>query len=88
MSLMVQTIASRTRIDLLAKIDSFRAAHGLSESAFGLAAVSDVKIVRRIRAGQNITLGTIERIEAWMAQQPPAIHADRKASVAAPQAAA
>lgn len=69
---MHQTIAARSRADLLAKIDAFLASEGMSESAFGLAAASDVKIVRRIRSGQNVTLATIERLEKWIAERTDA----------------
>jgi hypothetical protein len=67
---MAETLASRTRAELLRKIERHIAEHALSESAFGLRSCNDVKIVGRIRSGANVTLGTIERIETWMAMQP------------------
>ena len=63
---MAHTLASRTRTEILQAIDAFLADRNMSESAFGLRAANDVKVVKRIRSGANVTLGTIARIEAFM----------------------
>jgi hypothetical protein len=53
---------------LLADIDAFTAAFGMSESTFGRLAVNDGKFVARIRGGGNMTVPTMERVRAFMAK--------------------
>ena len=57
---------------LLKQIDAFNARHGMSDTAFGLAAVNDSKIVPRIRSGKNITFRTFDRLTEFMAQKDAA----------------
>lgn len=63
-----------TYATLLRQIDAFTARHGLTDTAFGLAAVNDGKIVARIRAGKNITYRTAARLTEFMS------HRDRDAA--------
>lgn len=56
---------------LLSEIDAhltWRAAQGrrLAETTFGLQAVNDGKLVTRLRAGGEITVGKAQRIREWM----------------------
>lgn len=78
---MAHTLASRTRAEILLAIDAFLTERNMSESAFGLRAANDVKVVKRIRSGANVTLGTIARIEAFMER----LSADAVAHTAAQQ---
>lgn len=61
-----------TYATLSQQIDAFTARHGMSDTALGLAAVNDGKIVPRIRAGKNITLRTVQRLVAFMEQRDAA----------------
>lgn len=65
---MGQSLATRTRLELLERITRYLSETGMNEGTFGLRAVNDGKLVRRLRSGANITLGTIERVEAFLAQ--------------------
>lgn len=58
-----------TYATLIRQIDAFIALHGMTDTAFGLAAVNDGKIVPRIRSGKNITLRTVHRLTDFMADQ-------------------
>jgi antitoxin (DNA-binding transcriptional repressor) of toxin-antitoxin stability system len=51
---------------VLAEIERFLAETGMSERAFGLAAVTDHRLVRRLREGRGVTLTTIERAAAFI----------------------
>jgi hypothetical protein len=57
-----------TREQVLARIEEFRLARSMSESAFGLAAVGDNKFIPRLRKGRA-TLRLIERAETFMRGQ-------------------
>ena len=61
-----------TYATLIRQIDAFIAHHGMTDTAFGLAAVNDGKIVPRIRSGKNITLRTVQRLVAFMEQRDAA----------------
>ena len=61
-----------TYATLIRLIDAFIALHGMTDTAFGLAAVNDGKIVPRIRSGKNITLRTVQRLVAFMEQRDAA----------------
>lgn len=53
--------------DLLLLIDTFRAAHGMSESKFGRMAVKDAKLIPQLRAGREPRRATIARVRNFMA---------------------
>jgi len=57
-----------TRTTILSRIEAFIAAQDLSEREFGIKSVNDPKFVRRLRAGFGVTLRSIERAEAFMAE--------------------
>jgi hypothetical protein len=60
---------------LLSDIDAFLARHGMPDSRFGRDAVNDSHLLRRMRAGGDVTLGTADRLRAFMASHetpPPA----------------
>ena len=61
---------------LLARIADHCRSAGIAETTFGRRAVNDGKLVHRLREGKQITLDTLERIEAVLAQElgngPPA----------------
>jgi hypothetical protein len=56
---------------LLSRIESTCAARGISESTFGRYVVNDGKFVARLRAGGSLTLKTLERVEAALAEPDP-----------------
>lgn len=53
---------------LTKQIDDFVARHGMTDTALGVAAINDGKIVHRIRGGSNVTVRTIERLQDFMAK--------------------
>jgi phosphopantothenoylcysteine decarboxylase/phosphopantothenate--cysteine ligase len=59
---------SRTARDLLAEIEAFLAAGGVTATKFGLAAVNDGHLVANLRRGSSITLKTADRVRAYMAR--------------------
>lgn len=60
-----------TRDKLLARIDAFLKANGIAASAFGTMAIKDSSFVLRLRAGRNIRIGTMERVEEFMRTYAP-----------------
>lgn len=51
---------------LLAEIEAFLAASGLTPTKFGLAAVNDGHLVANLRRGTSVTLKTADRVRAYM----------------------
>jgi hypothetical protein len=60
------------RAAILARIEKYLAASGMGSQRFGRIAVGDEKLVRRLRSGKGVTLTTVERLEAFMRDHPPA----------------
>ncbi len=58
--------AMRARQSILSTITAFSAQHRLGRMAFGLLAVGDRDFVRHLEVGKPITLGRIEKAEAFM----------------------
>jgi len=58
-----------TRAALLARIDAFLAERQMTERAFGLTVAHNHKLVSRLRGGYGVTLGTIERINSFIATE-------------------
>ena len=54
--------------ELLGVIRTFCHEHGMAETTFGRQAVNDGKFVGRVRDGARIRLGTLEKVEAFMAR--------------------
>lgn len=64
------------REQLLSEIEAFLERSGLSPSRFGFEALNDRGFMNRLRAGADVTLGTAERLRAFMSgyeppKQPP-----------------
>ena len=58
--------------ELLAEIVAFTASRGMSESAFGVAALGDKHFVEQLRGGRDCRTSTIDRVRAFIARhQPP-----------------
>lgn len=55
--------------DLLAEIMRALPGMRIAETTFGRLAVNDGKLVRRLRAGDNVTVSTIERVRAFLEAQ-------------------
>ena len=58
-----------TRKALLAEIEAFLARSGLTATKFGVAAVNDGHLVANLRKGNSVTLKTVDRVRAYMAQE-------------------
>lgn len=58
-----------TKQELLTAIETFCAKHQMAETTFGRKAVNDGKFVGRIRDGGRVWPETIERVEAFIAEQ-------------------
>lgn len=54
---------------LLADIDAFLREAQIAESTFGRRAVNDGKFVGRLREGAGVTVATVERVRAYIAQR-------------------
>ena len=54
---------------LLAEIEAFLAARGISATKFGLAAVNDGHLVKNLRRGASVTLKTSDKVRAYMQRQ-------------------
>ena len=53
---------------LLADIEAFLEASGISESAFGTAAINDKHLIRQMRDGRELKYDTEQRIRSFMAR--------------------
>lgn len=72
--------------DLLIRIEAYCARRKISEATFGLRTVNDGKLVTRLRAGRDITLRNVEKIEKVLeAEAAPAAPGDATAEAAAGQ---
>lgn len=58
-----------TRETVLARVEAFIQAKGLSARQFGILATGDHRFVPRLRSGAGVTLTIIERAESYMAAQ-------------------
>jgi hypothetical protein len=68
---------SRIRTAILTYIDAYKAEAGLTDDGLGRRATGDNKVIVRLRAGENVGMAGIERIEDYIMQQ-------RKAAKKAP----
>jgi hypothetical protein len=57
-----------TRNQLLSDVEKFLTDRNMAPTAFGISAVNDGKFVSRLRAGANMTLATIDRVRAHIAE--------------------
>lgn len=70
-----------TTESLLARIDAFLEAHGISPTAFGMSAVGDPNFVRDLRAGREPRRRVVSKVEDYMATQPQPAQAAAEARV-------
>lgn len=61
----------RAEISLLAEVEAYLAAAAMPPSVFGLKAVSDAKLVWRLKNGLNVKRGEQDAVRKWMAAHPP-----------------
>lgn len=54
---------------LLAEIEAFLSETGTKATAFGLRALNDGTFVKRLRDGAGVTVGTVDRVRAYIASQ-------------------
>lgn len=62
---------STERDRLLNEIDQFQAVSGLSDTAFGAAALNDPNWLFRFRRGGDPKLGTVDKVRAFMRSWRP-----------------
>ncbi len=55
---------------LLKEIEAFLADKHISETAFGIAAINDGKLIARLRAGANMTLRTLDKVREYLDAAP------------------
>ena len=66
---MLMTDQSSSRSRLLDAVHIFVSETGMSENRVGRLAVGDGKLIARLRAGKDLTTGTLARIYAFMAAE-------------------
>lgn len=54
---------------LIAEIEAFCRDAGIAEATFGTRAAKDGKFVKRLRGGAGVTLLTVEKVQAYIAEQ-------------------
>jgi len=54
---------------LLSEIEAYCKGAEIRESTFGTKAVNDGKFVARLREGAGVTVATVERVRAYIAQR-------------------
>lgn len=60
---------SSPALDLLADIERFLAASGISATAFGARAVNDSHLVHDLRGGRELSAATVDRIRSFMSAE-------------------
>lgn len=69
---------------ILAEVEAYLAATGMSPSTFGKTIFRDGAVVRRMREGKPVTTATSSKMRRFMAEHPPAAPAaDIKSGAAA-----
>lgn len=53
---------------LLGEIDAFLQRNGMTQTAFGQEAMNNSSFVRQLREGRGVTLRTLDRVRAFMAE--------------------
>jgi len=61
--------AEQVRSHLLERVDAYQAKVAVTDATIGTKAVGDHKILGRIRAGENFTLKTYQRLIDWLDAQ-------------------
>jgi hypothetical protein len=61
-----------TAESFLSEIDAFLTAKGMSESAFGKAALGDPNFVSNLRAGRSPSLKTVSKVADYLRTNAPA----------------
>lgn len=59
----------RMESELLEEIDRFLASSGMSASYFGKAACNNSELIARLRDGKTVTLATVSRVRAFIADR-------------------
>jgi len=60
--------AEKTRERVIGLIEAFLRKHAMSERQFSISAVADPKFISRLKGGFGVTLTSIEKAEAFMAE--------------------
>lgn len=68
-----------TSARLLEDIEAFLQRHRMSATAFGLAAINDGHLVRRLRKGRGVNSRTLDRVKLYMAKTDGKIRPSKRA---------
>ena len=60
---------TNSAMQLLSEIEAFLKRTGMPATNFGLEAVNDGHLVKRLRAGKGLTLSRVDRIREFMARK-------------------
>jgi hypothetical protein len=66
------------RATLLREIEQYCRRLEVPETTFGIAAVNDGHLVRRLRAGKDIRLNRVERVRAFIRHNPKGLPASQQ----------
>lgn len=59
------------QVQLLSEVEAFLLTHPMADTTFGLRAVNDGKFMGRLRAGENMTLATLKRVQRYIRDSQP-----------------
>lgn len=76
-------MSQSSRAILLAEIEAFLKRTGMAETAFGRRCKADATLLRRMKAGRDVTLDTADQIRAFMARHDGQQDATSKTGAAA-----
>lgn len=68
-----------TREQFLAEVEAYLKAHDMDPSNLGILALRNPAFVMRLRAGMDVRVSTMDRVQKWMREHP----LDRKRKKAA-----
>lgn len=60
---------------LIRQIEAYCTRHGIAETTFGLRAVNDGKLVKRLRDGKTIQLDTLNKVSEFLKRKPARVAA-------------
>jgi len=66
-----------TVADLIIEIEAFCKEAEIAEATFGTRAANDGKFVKRLKDGAGITIATVDRVRAYIAEEREAMRARR-----------
>ena len=73
-------LTTRYRQAVLAHVDRFKAETGMRDSRISRNSVGESEFVTRLRAGDNVTLAKVARLELWLTEASAELNAARKSA--------